>query len=183
MSIEAGAYMGGVRSIQDVRNRCNVDDDTGCWHWRLSLNCGVPHIHFNLAGTRHTMRGRRAVKAIEAGGQLASDLNCIGRDTCDSDCVAPDHIRVVSRKIVGAQVRRMGKCKTIRKRAGGLKTVDAKRKLTVCQVIEIRSSNTTQRALAIKFGVSQYTIWAARSGKTFRDGVANNSVFNWRPAA
>lgn len=183
MSIDPGAYMGGVRTIEDIRRRCTVDDDTGCWHWRLAMNCNAPHIHFNLAGSVHTMRGRRAVKAIEAGAPINPKLSCIGLDTCDANCVAPDHIKTVTRYAVGQQIRRLGKCKTIRKRAGGLKQVAGKRKLTVAQVVEIRSSDETQRSLALKFGVTQYTVWAARTGKTFRDGVANNSVFNWRPAA
>lgn len=183
MSIDKGTYMGGVRSIADIRNRCNVDEDTGCWHWKLALNCGAPHIHFQIAGKTYTMRGRRAVKALEAGAPLSQKLNCIGRDSCNSDCVAPDHIKAVTRIAVGAQIRRTGKCKTIKKAASGRNAALKNRKLTLEQVAEIRHSDQTQMALARKFGVTQYTVWAVRSGKTFRDGVANNSVFNYRPAA
>ena len=183
MSIDKGTCMGGVRSIADIRNRCNVDEDTGCWHWKLAMNCGAPHIHFQLAGKTHTMRGRRAVKAIEAGAPLPTAMNAIGLDTCDADCVAPDHIKAVSRYVVGQQIRRLGKCKTIRKAASGRAAALKNRKLTLEQVAEIRHSDETQHALAAKFGVTQYAVWAVLSGKTFRDGVANNSVFNWRPAA
>ena len=183
MSIEPGTYLGGVRTIEDIRSRCFIDEDTGCWHWKLAINGGAPHIHFHLDGKSVVMRGRRAVKVLETGQRLSKSLNCLGLDSCDPDCVAPAHIKVANRKALGAQIRRTGKCKTLKKKASGRDAAKAKRKLTVDQVLEIRSSDFSQRALAQQFGVSQCTIWAARSGKSFREGLANNSVFNWRPSS
>ncbi len=36
-----GQYLGGIRTIDDVRLRCFVDAD-GCWHWRGATTDGTP---------------------------------------------------------------------------------------------------------------------------------------------
>ena len=95
MSHEHGAYLGGIRCIEDIRQRCVMDDETGCWHLRTARGRVFPK------GDGRTQRiwvhGRGAVSATRAVWELAHGHQMqAGRRamrTCDSyDCANPAHI-------------------------------------------------------------------------------------------
>lgn len=184
MSHQPGAYLGGIRTVDDLRWRCWEDHDTGCWHWRLSFAQGSPKVHFCFGDKRLGMRGRRAALTIARGRMLPRKLQVWATDDCESDdCVNPAHCRSGTRAQHGAYMRRTGRSKTAAKTASALKAAERLRKLTLEQVREIRDSSETVDALAHRMGVSRYAVWCARVGKTWRDTAANASVFTWRPQA
>ena len=59
MTHAVGTYLGGIRSVADLRERCRIDDETGCWHWGLAIVRGVPHVAFvDEDGRRRKGTGR-----------------------------------------------------------------------------------------------------------------------------
>lgn len=119
-----------------------IDSDTGCWEWQLAKT---------TAGYAETWNGTRPVYAhrtlyedqygpIPPGMQL--DHLCRNRG-----CVNPDHMEPVT----NAENSRRGD----------------RTKLTWEQVHEIRSSETSGKELAAKFGVAPCTISHVRTGRSW----------------
>ena len=107
MSHPHGTYLGGIRNLDDLRLRCVVDEDTGCWHWRLSKCDGVPKVHVThpaLPRPGHIMRGRRAALLLARGRDLPAGHVAYARLTCQSaDCVNPSHCQSGDRHAHGRQ--------------------------------------------------------------------------------
>ena len=38
--VKKGHNFGGIRDLEGVKNRCEIDDLTDCWNWKLSLSAG-----------------------------------------------------------------------------------------------------------------------------------------------
>ena len=38
MTDRKGIRQGGIRTEADLMGRCVVDEDTGCWHWRMAVD-------------------------------------------------------------------------------------------------------------------------------------------------
>lgn len=183
MSHPHGTYLGGIRSVEDIRQRCRVDDETGCWHWGLAFVQGAPSVSLRhpVTDQRMKMRGRRAVLLIARGKDLPKGHVAFPSDECtSSDCMNPDHCRSGDRHAHGKQITRSGIWKGLpSKVAAGKAAAAARRKLTPEAVADARSSDEPAHVLADKWGVSEYAIWAARRFVTHKpDGV---SVFNFRP--
>lgn len=184
MSHSEGAYLGGIRTVEDLRQRCRVDDITGCWHWSMCMTQGSPRVHFGLNGKQLVMRGRRAALTIAAGKLLHASHKAWARDFCHAaDCVNPEHARSGTRQQHGAYMVRTGRSKTTAKSLSAIRAGRSRRRLTPDQARLIRQSNAPILALAEQFGVSAYAVWCVRAGKTWREAAANSSVFTWRPAA
>lgn len=190
MSHKHGTYMGGIRTVECLRQRSHVDPITGCWHWGLSMTKGVPILHLVLPDTaeRVKMRGRRAALYLDRGHDLAEGHSAFAKVFCTSpDCVNPEHSRAGSRAEFGKWLAKSGKLKDhARKAEISRKMWDERgRKLKPEQVLQIRASTDSTYALAAEFGVSQCAVWLARRGKTHRHlglvGKAASSVFNFRP--
>lgn len=180
MSHQPGAYLGGVRSVADVRLRCVLDADSGCWHLRTGH--GKPQPLGRVQ--RIWVHGRGSVSATRAVWELAHEAPLPrGRRAvrvCGSyDCANPEHIRALSH--ADAQRRIVGKWHemTPRRRANLERIQRSRRKFTSQQVLEVRLGTESVAALARKWGVSRTALQAIRDGKTYRDPVS--SV--WRLAA
>ena len=190
MSHEQGTYLGGIRSVECLRQRSRVDPDSGCWHWGLSLTRGIPCLHIVTPDTGKPLkaRGRRAALYLDRGADLDAGQWAFARSCCNSlDCVNPAHARSGSRKQFGAWLKSSG---TLKGLPGKIKasrdTWDNRgRTLTPACVEKIRSSTASTYALAAELGVSQCAVWLARRGKTHKHvgfaGIKASSVFEWRP--
>lgn len=180
MSHQHGAYLGGIRTVEDLRQRCRVDDDTGCWHWGLSKgDDGRIWCHFRHDGKQIKTTGRRAALLL-AGKTIAPKHVVFPTRACTSDdCVNPEHCRSSTRANHGQYMRATGRAKTPAKSASARALAHARRKLTWDQVHEIRASDETQAALALRFGVSQFCIWSIVSGRSWKQPAS--SVFTFRP--
>lgn len=174
MAHAEGTYLGGVRSIADVRERCVVGHDSDCWHLRTGhgkpLRRGSTHklwIH-----ARGMVSAPKAVWELHHGRPMNKDRRAVR--TCEShDCANPQHIRALThseaqRVLVGA-----GSDMTPARRAQVARIARMRRRFTPEQVAEIRHSTVSAAALARKFGCAAEQVRDVRNGKTYRDPVAS----------
>jgi hypothetical protein len=183
-----GADIGGIRTLDDLRARCVIDEETGCWHWRLAISQGSPRVHVKhpaLPGdNKSTMRGRRAALLLATGRDLPKGQFAYARLCCAaSDCVNPKHARAGTRAEHGEWLRKTGKVKNLlSKSAASRRTWDKRgRKVSSAMRDEILSSDETYEALAKRLGVSKFVVYQVRKGITHSTALPGASVFNWRP--
>lgn len=161
MSHKHGAYLGGIRTVEDLRLRCYVDECTGCWHWRLAMDDGFALVHFVApdTGERKKTRGRRAALWLANGHDIGPGR--VAAAHCESsDCVNPAHAKSMTNQQLGREITG-----TYPPRAG---LPIRGRKLTPAQVIAIRAGGKSCEAWARELGLASRTVWAARVGETFR---------------
>lgn len=183
MSHPHGAYLGGIRTIEDLRQRCRVDDLSGCWHWSLCITQGMPKVHFVLNGKRGCSRGRKAALLLSGKEVKPGHVVFAIRKCTSDDCVNPEHSRSDNRKNHGSYLRASGKAKTPAKSAAARENILHHRaKITMEKAREIRASTETQAALAKQYGIAQSAIWSIKHNRAWKESLPGASVFNWRPA-
>lgn len=182
MSHKHGTYLGGIRTIEDMRQRCRVDSDTGCWHWGLGFSCGSPKIHFVTPDTKRErgMRGRRVALYLKRGRDLPKKHVAFPGDGCRSaDCVNPSHCTSGNRFALGEYLRRMGLTKTPAKIASAKRAARTYlAKITMDDARAIRASEETTYALAKQYGIAQSAISSIKLGRLWQDTLPQASVFS-----
>lgn len=188
MSNKAGAYLGGIRTIEDLRMRCRIDA-CGCWEWAYSTSSnGRPSVSMLIDGKRTNMNGRRAALTLAGKATTQKNLVATAAKGCkNSLCVNPEHCRLVKlselrKEMVRNATPNMRAAWTKNGRAQGHRLA----KLTLDQVEAIRQSDKPAKELSQEFGTclsNVHRIRALRSWRAPDAGLAANSVFNWRPAA
>jgi hypothetical protein len=180
MSHQPGTYLGGIRTVEDLRQRCRIDHE-GCWRWSLAVVQGNPKVHFVTpdTGVRVAMRGRRAALYLQRGRDIGKGMFAFARPECHgANCVNPDHARAGSKKAHGRHLKATGRATSAVKSAAAREVAKRRRKLTAAQVIEIRQSAESIAKMAERFGVSQFCVWSVRAGKSWKDTPAVTSVFD-----
>lgn len=177
-----GQRNGGVRTLEDLEERCRVDEDTECWHWlgaKNSHQTGMVYLP-ELRSTKTVVSAALILSGRKPGrGQ-------IGFITCGSpDCCNPAHVKRGTRAEWGAFIAAAKRFHGSPKRVAAHAALCRKRRsLTDEQAREIRMSEEPGVVLAQRYGVSPKIISRVRRGENYRDQLAANaSVFNWRPAA
>lgn len=173
MPAKKGDYLGGIRTVECLRQRSFVDPDTGCWHWRLAMVQGAPKVHFQPPGADHkvTHRGRRAALWLLRGHDLADGHVAFKRYTCNSaDCVNPAHAASGTPQQWGAERQRgLPLVAPHVKAQRSLAAWDKRgRKVTPAMVREIRTSPDSVAKVAARLGLSQFGVWAVRTGQTHK---------------
>lgn len=180
MGIPKGADLGGIRTVDDLMTRCDVDEVTDCWHWRLSFDQGSPRVSYicPTAKKRVTTRGRRAAVVLSRGEAISTKVACFATADCHSvDCCNPTHCRTGTRRAAGAALAKSGRMKNLpQKVAAALRSVMKMRHLTPAQAAEIKDSDEPTRALAERYGVAMSVIRDCRSGRSYAPRGA--SVFS-----
>lgn len=184
---QPGDDLGGVRNLLRLRDRCYVDPETECWHWKLAICQGSPTVAMvhPVTGKRVKMRGRRAALILKTGADLAKGHSAYALLKCKSlDCVNPDHCQSGSRLRLGKSHAASGRLKGNHRRSiVGRENVEASRKLTSEQVRAIRAGGKSDKAFGAAFGVSASAVWAAKKGLSHKHvPLIATSVFDWRPA-
>lgn len=181
MAHQHGTYLGGIRALKDMRDRCRINDETGCWHWGLSVCQGSATVHYvdPHSGRAFRTRGRRAAWAL-ANGPIPAGQYAYA--TCQTpECVNPAHVAVGTRQQHGEFLRQMGWQRHNPKRiAANRRTVYTKlaKKLNREKARAIRLSDKTQAQLAREYDVPQSTVWAIKAGRAWREPVMRGaSVF------
>jgi hypothetical protein len=182
MSHQEGTYLGGIRTVEDLRQRCRIDADTGCWHWGLAITQNHPKVHYVFEGKRISSRGRKAALLLAGRPPQKGHVAFATRNCHSDDCVNPDHARSSTRANHGQYLKASGKGKTLAKIASAkAAAASSKRKrLTWEAVREIRASDEAYPVLAARHGISPSRIGYVKRGEAWKEAP---SVFNFRPAS
>lgn len=125
---------------------------TPCWLWQGYLN----HHGYGLA----TLNGRQMLAHrafyILARGEIPRGLQ-VDHLCRNRACVNPEHLEAVTAS------------ENLRRGLTGRHPKMSARRLTDQQVRDIRTSDESNRALAVRLGVSHETVRAARSGRYYRE--------------
>lgn len=176
-----GAWLGAVRTLEDLMQRCYVDPDSGCWHWRMAIYDGAPRVYLWRAdGSRMITRGRRAALYLRHGKNLPRGHVAYAKHTCRShDCVNPDHCTSGSRARWGKVIAESGVLKgSPAKVAANAVLNKARRALSDEQVRHVRASEETHTELAKRLGVSASLIADIRRGRRYAE-PAPMSIFTF----
>lgn len=167
---KAGAYLGGIRTVEDLRCRCRMNEETGCWHWGMAICDGAPTVHFvDQNGVRRKARGRRASLLI-SGRVIPKGHTAFAKAICKSDdCVNPEHSRSGTRDEAGAHIAKSGIWKNNPNKMAAIRELSKKkRKLTPEAANEIRLSDLTHKELSEAHGISRYAIWCIKQGRSYK---------------
>lgn len=170
--------MGGVRTIAGLKDRCVVDEITGCWLWRFARNSkGAPSLQYPPLG--------RVVSLGVAIGHLRTGKppkpGVVWHCTCETrQCANPDHRRAGTRssQMLAAGIKRSPQTRA--------KIIAGKRrtsKVSDADVSEIRASTMTLAEISQRYNITEGYACEIRSGKRRSPLAApGSSVFFWRPA-
>lgn len=133
----------------------SCQSETGCWEWKGTKRAG-----YGLLWHEAKTQGAHRISYEAFIGPIADDL--VVRHICDNPgCINPNHLIVgtIRDNVVDREQRG-------RRDVKGEQIGTAK--LTAAQVIEIKESDLTLKALSEKFGVDRSNIWAIRAGKSWK---------------
>lgn len=124
-------------------------DETKCYNWPKSLNVQTGYGQFNISQTLPSkIVSTHRYSYILFNGNLSDDE--LVRHKCDNRaCVNPYHLEKGSQDENISDMWDRGRQQNY---------LNAPKKLTESQVLEIRSSNLTIKELSIKFNVSAQSI-------------------------
>lgn len=169
MSLKPGAYLGGIRTLNDIKLRCYVPSANGCWHWRMRIYRGRSCCVWLLGGTEYKSTASRAAWILSGRPMEPGWVVTRNRDVCDSvDCCRPEHHLAGPRTAVF-----QGHTPEQRTRHRIGTTIEARRraKLNMEAAKQIRLSDAPCRVEAEKWGVAVTTISQIRRGETWRENT------------
>lgn len=114
MTHAKGTRLDGIASLEDLRGRCVIDEDSGCWHLRTARGKPMPRGERHVLwahGLGHVTATRLAWLLSHPGQELRKGYVAF-RKCCSYDCVCPDHISAASRQNWGRHMASTGKATT-----------------------------------------------------------------------
>ena len=188
----------GVRTLLDLRERCVIDQETGCWLWRgaMSRGRGQPTSRVWLPSDAKAEGAGTVMVAARAAWILAGKPlqagQVVWRSQCTrSDCINPHHGAAGTRPEMHAAFVADGRLRGDPWRA----VVNAKnRRSTILPVEKVRAAEAmfaagaTHKEVRAALGMSSETAARIRDGLHPHSAgrqrvVANASVFNMARAA
>lgn len=179
MVAKTGDYLGGIRTLEDLRIRCRMGY-CGCWIWAMGTSNGRPSVILKINGKHQAVVGRRAAYLLAGKGPALTRRDVVRQgDKCGSIlCVNPAH------GVVGTHAdawvaahKRDGWRRKAEAQASGQRIKQLMAKLDDAKAAEIRASGDPQAVLALRYGVSQSAISLVLRGKTWVPKTSVNSVF------
>lgn len=123
----------GVRTLDDIRDRCRIDEETGCWIWSGAVrqqhrhDTPVVHVPAGVAGFEKRVICQTARVALLLTGAKLGPGKVAFRACRNPMCVRPDpkHVIALTRLRMAALMREDGAWKTEMRRRQLLRTVIA----------------------------------------------------------
>lgn len=180
---------GGINSLERLKLRCRIDPITDCWLWSMAVykasNLPIVHARFPWdSNKKKKTTGKRAAMHFKLGHPLKKGWFVWG--TCGvSRCCNPDHADYGDAASYGDAMKRFGWHKESPARIAAIrKRMEKYRRLTEDQAKEIMMSELSIEKLSVIYNVGRTTIADIKRGTRYKKtGVANSSVFTWRPEA
>jgi hypothetical protein len=187
MSLTPGTKLHGIRSIEDVRLRCRIDETTGCWIWGMAYRT-YPDARRNpepavwLADLGICVNGKKAVAIL--GGRAPKKGQVSWSKCLNSRCVNPQHVKVGSYAERGAYLAKTNVLKGDPARsASNAKHRRARSAVTEELAAWIRESPQSGADVCHATGFSSSTVSRIRRGESWAENFSSaGSVFHWRPA-
>lgn len=160
----------GVRTADDLKARCFVDADTGCWHWRMGRTSqGRPSLWLPAIARRSTL----GVAACLLRTGLAPKPGTAWHSICGNiDCANPWHRTEGTRS---TQMLALGMKRTPLQIARGTAARRRVGKLSDNDVLSIRACGLTLKEIAERWRITVGYACEVRSGKVRGDIAAPNS--------
>lgn len=169
-------------NLEQIRGRCRIDEETGCWHWTGAMNTDgargrVPVIwHEGRASSGGRVVFELSKRTIPKGQMVWRLCRC-------DDCLAPYHLRAGTRKEWG-EWRKANGFASISPQAWAANMLAKRREARksdpeLAQII--RASSESGAEMARRHGLSKTAVSRIRLGKTWAETVPQASVFTWRP--
>jgi hypothetical protein len=106
----------GVRTLQDIKNRCVIDVETGCWRWSMAMsNNGKPGSSMTprvsvppgvIGPNRSTSSTPRVAWLLS--GKTLGEKHLVWRTCRCDECCAPHHLIAGTRAQEGVWMARSG---------------------------------------------------------------------------
>lgn len=165
----------GVLSIEGIRDRCIVDDITGCWTWCAARDGnGAPCLHVPALGIVTTLGV--AIGYFRTGAR--SPPGVVWHCTCETrQCANPDHRRAGTRstQMLAAKIKPSPQTRariSAGKRRGA--------KLSQADADDIRGSSLLLTEISDKYGICIFYACQIRNGQRRKPLAApGSSVFGW----
>lgn len=166
---------GLITTVAELRERCDVDPVTHCWHWRGATSNGSPRIWAfdHRLGDKRTMTGALAVWNIAFGRapRTMAFRGCVSRT-----CLNPAHLREAGTKAeIGQHIRRTGALKGLHlevRRANVARAHEAcgivPTPAAIVLAIRAAPAKVTAVALAAQYGMAHQTVGRIRRGESHR---------------
>lgn len=165
----------GVRTLSDIRDRCRIDAETGCWNWSLATStprgCLTPVVHL-AAGALSQGQKSSTMTTVRAAwllsGKTLPDGHVVWRQVCAAGlCVNPAHCRSGTRPEMHAAVAATGRNRGLPERAA-CNAISRLRMVTpidrVRQAEAMFAAGRLQKEVREVIGMSQKTAAAIRQG-------------------
>lgn len=162
----------GVTSLDELKNRCVINEFSGCWHWRGAMIGGHPRVWMMdpLKGSATSLSGPRAL-AFLTGKRMKNGWRAWM--TCQhKDCMCPDHLMTGTTKRWGRWVAENDIFKGSPKRRAALlarwsKELPGNKE----KALIVRASDETGRALSKRLELSRSVISRMRRGISWQGPV------------
>ncbi len=167
----------GIRTIDDIKGRCRISDETGCWLWAGCMLRGTPRVW--LPGVGPQSLGY-ALQWVLHGTKPSAERMLVPK--CGNPaCANPWHRRWGTRSEMYSLIRpklpadhraRIGAGK---RRASPIYSPELH--------LEIMTTDEPLKDMASRLGVHITHLYRIRRGQAWSAASCPASVFSWRPAA
>lgn len=155
--------MSGIRTLEDLRQRCWVDADTGCWHWRGALDSNKNPSARYPATNKQTSLG--VIICNLKTGEGPEPGTCWYCACTTRNCGNPAHRKVGTK---GDAMRAHARPIRPDHRARIVAAKRAKAKCTVEAAQAIRASDEPLSVVAARYGLAVSTCSHIRRFKTWK---------------
>jgi hypothetical protein len=170
--------MSGIRTRADLKARCTVDVDTGCWHWKGKLDqVGKPSIWFPPLQQRCTLG---VIAAYFRTGERPKPGTAWHSKCSARDCANPGH------RIEGNRSTQLLAAKLSHTPATRARISQRRARISDADVAQIRTAALPVAEIVERFGVCAGYAAELRNGtrrQIVGGGAPGSSVFAWRPGA
>lgn len=159
-----------MSTLQNIKDRCYVDDISGCWLWRGGLSDDKhPRIYapnLSKGGAMDVQTGARAVWQAHTGKPIPKGHRVYHKGCADHGCVNWEHLACGPTADWGRELTRKGCWKNQPKRMAANQAISrARSTVTTDQAAQVLRSNATGRVLSQETGLSVSLISRIRRGE------------------
>lgn len=187
----------GVRSIDDLRGRCHIDEITGCWLWRGGFSNAndyspTPTCQARIGGAEKPRIIAAPRAAWLMSGRLLAAGQIVWRSRCsEAACINPAHCKAGTQREMMAEIKASGRLRGNPERAA-MNMRSVLKMATPVEVVQrceaMFKAGMLQKDVRAETGLRPETLRAIRLGThinstTKQRLVTQASVFSWGRAA